>query len=118
MIQVRLIKHIYGDDAEQIQRQVFQWVSLPKFPYPSLILQLNANSVEQIQLVGYAPHYMADVVGEVEALCTPTQVEDYAVENAYQELLSKGWVDNAPKDAAINFQEIIESDITEDPDIL
>ena len=116
MIQVRLIKHIYGDDAEQIQRQVYQWVSLPKFPYPSLILQLNANSVEQIQLVGYAPVTAGG--GEVEALCTPTQVEDYAVENAYQELLSKGWVDNAPTDAAINFQEIIESDITEDPDIL
>lgn len=118
MKQIRLVKHVYGDDLETVQRQVYQWTALPVFPYPSLIVQLNENSVEQIQLVGYALHPDSSCDGATEALCTPVQVEDYAVEAAYQNLLLLGWHDNAPCDNAVNFQEIIESDITEDPDIL
>lgn len=116
MKQVRLVKHIYGTDAEKIQAQVHRYVNLPVFPYPSLIVQVTEGNVEQIQLVGYAIHPDPLCEGEIEALCTPTQVQDYAVPTALDTLVSQGW-NNTQDETAVNFQEVIESDVTEDPDI-
>lgn len=118
MKKVRLVKHIFGEDPDQPVAQVYYDVMLPVFPYPSLIVQLP-YSAEQIVLVGYeAIDAVCGDEGAIEALVTPLQdARDGAIYEQVEALKGKGWQDTQ-METAVDFQEVIDNDITEENDVL